>query len=176
MNVGKNIAKFRKEQNLTQEELAKLINVSSKTISSYENNRNLPNIEILISLSEVFGISVDNLIGTTKKDKIEVKERYEKKTNKGILISLAVSIYSIIFFFIFNYMVSGSIILTSVESTITVRDLTILLSKFTILFTISLAVIYLWYYSENKKPKTKIIMITSYCIILFILTFLLIFI
>ena len=40
MNVGKNIAKFRKEKNLTQEELAKNINVSPKTISSYENNRN----------------------------------------------------------------------------------------------------------------------------------------
>ena len=36
MNVGKNIAKFRNEKKLTQEELAKLINVSPKAISSYK--------------------------------------------------------------------------------------------------------------------------------------------
>lgn len=175
MNVGKNITKLRKEKKLTQEDLGKLINVSPKTISSYENNHNLPNIEILILLSEVFNVTIDKLIGTTKEDKIEVKERYEKKTNKGMIISLAVSLYSILFFFIFNYMISGSIILTSAESSMTVRDLTILLSKFTIIYTISLAFIYFWYYFENKKTKVKIIMFTTYFVILFILMLLIIF-
>ncbi len=38
MNVGKNIAKFRKEKELNQEELAQKINIGAKAISSYENN------------------------------------------------------------------------------------------------------------------------------------------
>lgn len=38
MNVGKNIAKFRKKKELTQEELAQKINISAKAISIYENN------------------------------------------------------------------------------------------------------------------------------------------
>ena len=63
MNVGKNIAKFRKEKNLTQEELAKKINVSSKTISSYENNKNLPNIETLILLSQELDVSINDILG-----------------------------------------------------------------------------------------------------------------
>ena len=63
MNVGKNIAKFRKEKNLTQEELAKKINVSPKTISSYENNKNLPNIETLILLSQELDVSINDILG-----------------------------------------------------------------------------------------------------------------
>lgn len=38
MNAGKNIAKFRKEKKLNQEELAQKINISAKAISIYENN------------------------------------------------------------------------------------------------------------------------------------------
>lgn len=38
MIVGKNIAKFRKEKELTQEELAQKININAKAISIYENN------------------------------------------------------------------------------------------------------------------------------------------
>ncbi len=47
MNVGTNIAKFRKAKKLTQEELAKEINVSPKTISSYETNRIYPILKCL---------------------------------------------------------------------------------------------------------------------------------
>ena len=38
MNAGKNIAKFRKEKELNQEELAQKINISAKAISIYENS------------------------------------------------------------------------------------------------------------------------------------------
>lgn len=38
MNAGKNIARFRKEKELNQEELAQKINISAKAISIYENN------------------------------------------------------------------------------------------------------------------------------------------
>ena len=38
MNAGKNIAKFRKEKELNQEELAQKINISAKAISIYDNN------------------------------------------------------------------------------------------------------------------------------------------
>lgn len=175
MNVGNNIAKFRKEKKITQEELAKLINVSPKTISSYENNRNLPNIEILILLSEAFGVTIDEIIGTSIEAKEKTKEKYEKKTNKSIMVSLAVSIYSLVYFFLFSYMIAGSIIVTSVESALTIRELTILLSKFSILYVLSHAIIYFWYYFENKKTKVKIVMFTTYFIILFLLILLVIF-
>lgn len=62
------------ERKKNQEELAQKINISAKAISSYENNRNLPNNEPLILLSEVLDVPVDAVIGTTKEDKIDTKK------------------------------------------------------------------------------------------------------
>ncbi len=42
IKVGKFIAELRKEKNLTQEELAELLGVSSKSVSRWENGKNLP--------------------------------------------------------------------------------------------------------------------------------------
>lgn len=174
MNVGNNIAKFRKEKKLTQEELAKLINVSPKTISSYENNRNLPNIEILILLSEALDVKIDDILGINKENNFELKNKYEKKTNKGIIMSLSVSIYSLIYFFLLTYMTSGSIITTSTNSLISLRELIVILSKFSIFYVLSIAFFYFVYYFENKKTKAKVLMFTLYFIVLFFLILLII--
>ena len=109
MNVGKNIAKFRKEKNLTQEELAKKINVSSKTISSYENNRNLPTIETLLLLSQVLEISIDEIVGKTNKDKTATKEKYDKQRKNNLLIIFAISLFSLCLFCIHEFIVLGNL-------------------------------------------------------------------
>ena len=62
MELGKQIKKYRMEQNLSQEELADKIYVSRQTISNWENDKNYPDIKSLMLLSEVFHISLDNLI------------------------------------------------------------------------------------------------------------------
>ena len=62
MNIGENIANLRKNQNLTQESLAKLINVSPKTISSYETNRSLPSLDILISISKALNTDLNTIL------------------------------------------------------------------------------------------------------------------
>ena len=74
MNIGLNISNLRKEKNLTQEELAKLINVSPKTISSYETNRSIPNIEILILLSKVLDTSINDILNLKEDNNNEVKK------------------------------------------------------------------------------------------------------
>lgn len=77
MNVGTNIANFSKEKNLTQEELASKINVSPKTLSSYENNRNLPSIETLLLLSQELDVTIDEIWKNSRR-----QNRYEKKYDK----------------------------------------------------------------------------------------------
>ena len=61
--LEKTLQNLEREKNITQEELAKNINVSPKTISSYENNRNLPNIETLILLSQELDVSINDILG-----------------------------------------------------------------------------------------------------------------
>lgn len=65
MSFGEILKKLRQEQNLTQEELATKINSSRSNIANYENNNNMPSVEILERLSKIFNVSVDYLLAKT---------------------------------------------------------------------------------------------------------------
>lgn len=62
MEFGEQIKSVRKNQNMTQEQFAEKINVTRQAVSNWENNRNLPDIEMLIQISTVFHVSLDQLI------------------------------------------------------------------------------------------------------------------
>ena len=66
--IGKNIRKLRKEHNLTQEELAELLNVTSQAVSKWENGTGMPDISQIIPLASVFGVSTDLLFGVSDKN------------------------------------------------------------------------------------------------------------
>jgi|TARA_B100000470_G_scaffold202547_1_gene175481 putative transcriptional regulator len=59
--VQNNIAKFRKEAGLSQQELADAINVSRKTISTVETNRFTPSVIIALKIARHFNTSVESL-------------------------------------------------------------------------------------------------------------------
>ena len=62
MELNKQIKKYRTDANLSQEELADKIFVSRQTISNWETGKNYPDIKSLVLMSEVFQVSLDNLI------------------------------------------------------------------------------------------------------------------
>lgn len=62
MNLAENIVKYRKKNNLSQEQLAQALNISRQSISKWETGENLPSIDNLISLSGLLDISLDELI------------------------------------------------------------------------------------------------------------------
>ena len=62
-NIGRNINTLRKEKNMTQKELADILHVSDKVVSKWELGYSEPDIDSLLSLAEVFGISVSKLLG-----------------------------------------------------------------------------------------------------------------
>ena len=57
--IGKFLAECRKQKNLTQEQLGEILGVSSKSISRWENGKNLPDYSILNSLCNTLGISIN---------------------------------------------------------------------------------------------------------------------
>lgn len=61
--MGKTIRRLRKERNLTQEELAERLNVTSQAISKWENAIGLPDISQIVPLANVLGVSTDILFG-----------------------------------------------------------------------------------------------------------------
>ena len=62
MEIGKRIREYRKIYNLSQEQLADKIFVSRQTVSNWENDKTYPDIQIIVSLSILFNVSLDELI------------------------------------------------------------------------------------------------------------------
>lgn len=77
MDFGKQMRDIRKERNLTQDQVAETLCVSRQAVSNWENNKNLPDIEQLIAISQNFDLSLDELIlgGNDMKNTETMKEK-----------------------------------------------------------------------------------------------------
>ena len=76
MELGKQIKRYRTEANLSQEELADKVFVSRQTISNWENDKNYPDINSLVLMSEVFHVSLDHLVkGDLERMKKEIDQQ-----------------------------------------------------------------------------------------------------
>ena len=62
---------------MTQEDLAKKINTSRSNIANYENNKNMPSVDILEKLSEALNCSVDYLLGKSQGTEEQIKQEFE---------------------------------------------------------------------------------------------------
>lgn len=95
MELGNKIKYYRGEKEFSQEELAERVYVSRQTISNWENNKSYPDINSIVLLSEIFEISIDNLIkGDVEQMKKEINSEEVKKLNfyatmMGILMLVA---------------------------------------------------------------------------------------
>lgn len=64
--IGKRIQTLRKQQGLTQEQLAERVGVSPQAVSKWETDNSCPDISILPQLASVLGVSTDELLGAEK--------------------------------------------------------------------------------------------------------------
>lgn len=64
------IRDLREDHDLKQKDLAKILNISQRTYSHYENGTRKIPLDILITLADYYGCSVDYLLGRTKKKEI----------------------------------------------------------------------------------------------------------
>lgn len=63
MKLNENIKFYRKAMQLTQEQLANLLNGKKSLVSNYENGYSTPDIYTLIKLADIFQVSLDELVG-----------------------------------------------------------------------------------------------------------------
>lgn len=80
------------DNNLTQEDVSKILNVSRSTVSSWEVNRTYPDLEILVTLSDLYEISLDNML---REDNQMVKTMAKelKKSSKRKRTNIALLLY-----------------------------------------------------------------------------------
>lgn len=74
MEIGQKLKTKRTEAGLSQEALAERIGVSRQTISSWENNRSYPDIGSILKLSDLYDVSLDELLKEDENMRKHVEE------------------------------------------------------------------------------------------------------
>ena len=91
MTIGERLLKLRKERNISQEDLANVLDVSRQTISKWETDQSQPDFDKIIPLCEYFGITSDELL--TGNQNIREAKKENVKSNFARNIALAVMLY-----------------------------------------------------------------------------------
>ena len=73
MNIGDKLIALRKQNNMTQEEVADRLGVTRQTISNWELNQTKPDSDQLIGVSGFYGISLDELVDNKVKEVLTAK-------------------------------------------------------------------------------------------------------
>lgn len=101
--VGDNIRKYRQEKNLTQKELADLLNVTNKAVSRWECGYGLPDITLLPEIAKLFDVTIDELAGEAKQAAAAseaenaVGDRAEnKKPRRRMIVILSVCLAALV--------------------------------------------------------------------------------
>ena len=118
LKIGKFIARMRKEKKMTQEELAKILGVTNKTVSRWENGNYMPDLSLLKPLSEVLGVSLNELLSGEKDITFQkADENISNITNYSNLVISKVlkNIYVAIMFFGL-FLIISALLVTSPES------------------------------------------------------------
>ena len=112
--IGNFLKELRKEKGLTQEQLGEKVGASNKTVSRWENGNYLPSVECLSLLSDIYGVSINEIVAGQRlsagqlpevadnnlKNALELNENAYRRTEKWLsffmLISTLVAIAIII--------------------------------------------------------------------------------
>ena len=100
LQIGSNIANYRKGAGLTQAGLAEKLNYSDKAVSKWERGESTPDVTTLVQLAEQFGITVNDLLvdpdalpgnpGKLEKAMTQVSEKaLKRKADKNIILGLS---------------------------------------------------------------------------------------
>ncbi len=102
MSIGTRIYEMRTAKNLSQGELADKLDVSRQSVSKWETDMAVPDLDKLIKLCDVFEISLDELTG--REVKIEREDNvYKNKTSTSVQKVIGYILFYSIAYFRFSY-------------------------------------------------------------------------
>ena len=92
MKIGETILKLREEKKMSQEEFAQYYHVTRQTISNWENEKNYPDLQTLIKISEESGITIDSMLkeNFSMVQEIDKKVRHLKVFKIGTAVLIAI--------------------------------------------------------------------------------------
>lgn len=115
MKIGDQLKKARMDKNLTQEEVAEKIFVSRQSISNWENNKTYPDIGNVIALSDLYEISLDELLKGSDNFMKHLEESTDiVKSNKKLMAIIILALIAMIVMAIFTKFLPEKVFLVSI--------------------------------------------------------------
>jgi len=109
MEIGKKLKDARANSGLTQEQVAEKILVSRQTISNWENGKSLPDIISLMNLSDLYQISLDELLkGDQKMREKMKKDAKDLKSNKRLILITGLLVFIVAIIYLSSIFVGGA--------------------------------------------------------------------
>lgn len=84
VKTGSFLKELRKEKNWTQEQLAEKLNVSNRSISRWENGKTMPDFDLIIQLSQMYKISIEEILDGQRKEAGQKKQSLSIQTAQEI--------------------------------------------------------------------------------------------
>ena len=115
MKIGDKLKKARMDKNLTQEEVAEKILVSRQSISNWENNKTYPDIGNVIALSDLYQISLDELLKGSDNFMEHLEESTDLvKSNKKLMALIVLALIAMIVMAFFTEFLPEKVFLISI--------------------------------------------------------------
>ena len=90
LTLGKRIGMYRRQKNLTQEDLAGALGVTPQAVSKWENDGACPDITLLPKLAKLLGVSVDTLLSGEEPQGIRMLPPEQRKELKDMMLRIVV--------------------------------------------------------------------------------------
>lgn len=87
---GQRFGRFRRAKGLTQEDVAEKLNISPQAVSKWENDLTSPDISVLAEISEMFGVTLDELLGKEVADHAKVLPPEERRDINKMMLKMTV--------------------------------------------------------------------------------------
>ena len=84
MNIGSKISQCRKRAGISQEKLAEQLNISRQAVSRWETGEAMPDIEKVVRLSHIFGVSTDYLLLDEQEEAVSPLQSTSESTDNGV--------------------------------------------------------------------------------------------
>lgn len=89
MSIGKKLLMLRQQRNLSQEELANFLHVSRQTISKWESDLSLPDMKMMLSISQFYDVPITELLGVDEKENVQESIEHIYEQTKAVLDKLS---------------------------------------------------------------------------------------
>lgn len=142
MKLGERLYNYRRKKGLSQEDVASKLNVTRQTVSKWETDQTLPDLDKIESICELFEISADELL-KGKKEEITTVINNENKKKKAIVVSTSIFLYFL-----------GIIWIILSEELLNLND-GLIVSIFMLIYGLSTVNIVYYFMANNNEKKEK---------------------